>query len=51
MQNQDNILNPVRLTTPEHVARYNALSSKFVVATRHFDEDLLTTFGFVDDIR
>jgi len=33
---------PFGLTHPEHVARYNVLSSKLGFATRYYNEDLLT---------
>ena len=42
-QNRGNPLKPLGLTDPEHVARYNALSSWIIVATWCFDEDLLTS--------
>ena len=50
MCNRSNIPNPLVLTNPEHVARYNAFSSKLVVATCYFDEDLLIGLGLLDAI-
>jgi len=50
MRNQGNITYPLSLTNPEHIARYNALSSKLVVATRYYDEDVLNRLGLLDDI-
>ena len=51
MRNRGNLANPFGLTNPEHVARYNALSTKLIVATQYFDEDLLTSLVLLDDIR
>jgi len=48
--NRGNIPNPRGLTHPKHIARYNNLSTKLVVATRYYDEDLLTRLDLLDDI-
>jgi len=45
VQNQGSPPNLLGLTNPEYVARYNALSSTPAIATRYFDDDLLTRFG------
>ena len=50
VRNWGNIPNPIGLTHPEHVSRYNILSSKLVVAIRYYDKDLLTGLGLLDDI-
>jgi len=41
---------PFGLTNSDHIARYNALSSRRIVATRYFDDDLLTNLGLMDNI-
>jgi len=41
--------NPLGLTHREHVARCNVLSSKLVVATHYYNEDLVTRLGLLDD--
>ena len=51
MRNQVNIPDSLGLTNPEYIARYNSLSSKLVVATQYYDEDVLNRLGFLDDIR
>jgi len=51
MRNRGNIPHPLGLTNLEHIARYNALSSKLVIATRHYDGDVLNHLGILDDIR
>ena len=45
-----NILHPLDLTHPDHIARYNCLNEHVVVATRYYDEDLLASLGILDDI-
>jgi len=50
IRNRGNISNPLGLTHPKHVARYNVLSSKVVVATHYYDENLLTRLDLLDDI-
>ena len=42
MRNRGNIPNPLGLTHPKHIARYNNLSCKLVVATCYYDEDFFT---------
>ena len=42
---------PVGLTHPNHVARYNCLNERIVIATRYYDDDLLARLGMLDDIR
>jgi len=32
---------PLGLTHPKHIVRYNNLNSKLAVATHYYDEDLL----------
>jgi len=39
------------LTNPDHVARYNFLKERMVVAPRYYDEELLARLGMLDDIR
>ena len=51
MRARGNILHPLGLTHPDHIARYNSLKECVVVATRYYDEDLLTPLGMLDDIR
>ena len=36
---------------PDHVARYNCLNERMVVATRYYDEELFAWLGMLDDIR
>jgi len=36
---------------PDHVARYNCLNERMVVATRYYDERLLARLGMLDNIR
>ena len=43
-----NISHPLVLTNHQHIARYNALSSKLVVATGYYDKDGLNCFGLLD---
>ena len=50
MRNRGNIPNPLGLTHPEHVVRYNVLGM-LVVATHYYDEDSLTRLDLLDDIR
>ena len=50
MRKLGNIPNPLGLTHPEHVARYNVLSSKIVISTQYYDEDLLTQLSLLDNI-
>ena len=49
-RNQDNFPNPLGLTNSDHIATYNVLSSKLVVATCYYDEDLLIQLGLLDCI-
>jgi len=46
-----NIPHLLSLAHPDHIARYNCLNEHMVVATRYYDEDLLTRLGMLDDIR
>jgi len=46
-----NILHPLGLIYPNHVASYNCLNERVVVATRYYDEDLKARLGMLDDIR
>jgi len=46
IRSRGNIPHPFGLTNPEHIARYNALSSKLVVATQYYDEDVLNHLGW-----
>jgi len=46
-----NILHPLGLTHPDHLARYNCLNERVVATTRYYDEDLLAQLGMLDDIR
>ena len=46
-----NAPHPVGLTNPTHIERYNCLSSRSVVATRYYDEELLVQMGLLEDIR
>jgi len=46
-----NILHPLSLTHPDHIATYNCLNERIVVATTYYDEDLLARLGLLDDIR
>ena len=41
----------LEVTHPNHVARYNCLNERVLVATRYYDEDLLAQLGMLDDIR
>jgi len=50
MRNQGNIPHPLGLTNPKDIAIYNAFSSKLVVVTQYYDEDVLNHFGLLDDI-
>ena len=50
MRARGNILHPLGLTHPVHVARYNCLNEHAVVTTRYYDEDLLARLGILDDI-
>jgi len=36
-----NILHPLGLTHSDHVAKYNCLNERVIVATRYYDEALL----------
>ena len=49
-RNQGNLRNSLGLTNPEHVARYNALSIKLIIATWYINKGLLTSLGLLDDI-
>ena len=40
VRNRGNISRPLGLTNPEHISRYNALSSELVVFARYYDEDV-----------
>jgi hypothetical protein len=46
-----NAPHPLGLLNPVHIARYNCLSNRTVVATRYYDEDLLVQLGLLEDIR
>jgi len=48
---QGNAPRPLRLTDLAHIARFNALNSGLIVATRQFNEDFLTNLSFMNDIR
>jgi len=50
MRNQGNIPHPLGLANSKHIARFNALSSKLVAATRYYDEDVLNHLRLLDDI-
>ena len=50
MRNRGNIPHPLGLTNPKHIARYNILSSKLLVATRYYDEDVLNCLELLYDI-
>ena len=50
MRSRGNIPHPVGLTDLEHIVRYNALSSKLIVATRYYDEDMLNYLRLLDNI-
>ena len=45
-----NIPHPLGLMHPDHVAKYNCLNERTIVATRYCDEDLLARLGILDDI-
>jgi len=45
-----NIPHPPGLTNHNHVARYNCLNERMVVATRYYDDELLACLGMFDDI-
>ena len=47
MHARGNIPQPLGLTHPDHVARYNYLNDRMVVATRYYDEDLLARLGML----
>ena len=51
MRARGNIPHPLGLTNPDHIARYNFLNERIVIATRYNDEDLLARLGLLDDIR
>ena len=46
-----NVPHPLGLTNPEHVARYNCLNDRIIVATRYYDEELWGRLGLLDDKR
>jgi len=48
---QGNNPNPLGLTNPDHVVRYNCLNERMVVATRYYVEKLLARLGMLNDIR
>ena len=48
---EGNIPHPLDLTNLDHVARYNCLNERMVVATQYYDEELLACLGMLDDIR
>ena len=41
---------PLGLTNPEHVARFNCLNRRRIVATRYYDDEFLNQMGLLDDI-
>jgi len=45
-----NIAHLLTLIHPDHVARYNWLSERMVIATRYYGEELLCWLGMLDDI-
>ena len=51
VRTQGNSAHPVGLIYPNHVVCYTCLSSRLVIATRFYDEDLLAQLGSLDDIR
>jgi len=51
MRNRGNIPHPLGLTNPQQITGYNASSSKLLVATRHYDEDVSNHLGLLDDMR
>ena len=51
MRAQGDVHNPLSLTNLDHVAGYNCLNERMVVATQYYDEELLARLGMLDDIR
>jgi len=49
-KSRGNASNSLDLTNPDHIARFNALNSRLISATRYFDENFLTNLGVIDDI-
>ena len=50
MGTRGNVPHLLGLTNPYRIARYNALSSKLVVATQYYDKDVLNHLRLLDDI-
>jgi len=46
-----NISQPLGLIYRDHVARYNYLNERMVVATRYYDEELLAWLGMLGDVQ
>jgi len=42
---------PLGLVNPSHIECFNNLSSRFVVATRYYDKELLVQMSLLEDIR
>jgi len=45
------IRHPLGLAHPNHVARYNCLNERMVVATRYYDEEQFARLGMLDGVR
>ena len=48
---QGNAPHPLGLVNLSHIEHYNCLSSRSVVATRYYDDELLVQLGLLEDIR
>jgi len=48
---QGNAPHPLRLVNPSHIKHFICLSSRSVVATHYYDEELLVQMGLLEDIR
>ena len=48
---EGNALHPLSLVNPSHIERFNCLSSRSIVATRYYDEELVIQMCLLDDIR
>jgi len=49
-RNRGNSPHPLGLTNPDHITRYNDLSSRVLTAVRYFNAGLLSQLGLMNDI-